>query len=101
MSNNLKLQLFLSAIDKASAPLKSIAAQSKMLSQGLQKTRTNLKQLESQQKLIEQFKQLKVAVLDKSNALQVAKKKAQTLAQQLNATTKPTKAMQVATQFID
>lgn len=96
MSNNLKLQVFLSAIDKVSTPFKHIATQSKALSQNLQKTRGNLKQLESQQKLINQFKQLKVAVLDKNNALQAAKNKAQALAQQLNATTKPTKAMQVA-----
>ncbi|MDP0075564.1 phage tail tape measure protein [Glaesserella parasuis] len=96
MSNSLKLQVLLSAVDKISTPLKSVATQANKMSEALLKTKANLKSLEQQQKLIDQFRQTKMAVFESNKAIQEAKNKAQALAQQLNATAQPTQKMQKA-----
>ncbi|MDG6327912.1 phage tail tape measure protein [Glaesserella parasuis] len=96
MSNSLKLQVLLSAVDKISTPLKSVATQANKMSEALLKTKANLKSLEQQQKLIDQFRQTKMAVFESNKAIQEAKNKAKALAQQLNATAQPTQKMQKA-----
>ncbi|MDG6470734.1 phage tail tape measure protein [Glaesserella parasuis] len=96
MSNSLKLQVLLSAVDKISTPLKSVATQANKMSEALLKTKANLKSLEQQQKLIDQFRQTKKAVFESNKEIQEAKNKAQALARQLNATAQPTQKMQKA-----
>ncbi|QHB17870.1 phage tail tape measure protein [Mannheimia pernigra] len=94
MSNNLKIQVVLSAIDKLTAPFQSASKQVEKLSKSINTAKSKLKELERTENLINAFNKSRAEINANSKAIMEAKNKAQKLAQQLNATAKPTKKMQ-------
>lgn len=86
----------LSATDKLTAPFRSASSQSIKLAESIKQAKGQLKALENQQKLIDSFKQTKMAIISGKQAIEQAKNKATELARQLNATASPTKKMQKA-----
>ncbi|ODS44610.1 phage tail tape measure protein [Pasteurella multocida] len=100
MSNNLELKVTLSALDKATAPFKSIIATNKKLAQSIANAKKNLKALENQKKVIANFQALKKSVAINNAELAKAQNEAQKLsakfAQLATPTAKMRKEMQQA-----
>ncbi|EGP03078.1 phage-related tail protein [Pasteurella multocida subsp. multocida str. Anand1_goat] len=100
MSNNLELKVTLSALDKATAPFKSIIATNKKLAQSIANAKKNLKALENQKKVITNFQALKKSVAINNAELAKAQNEAQKLsakfAQLATPTAKMRKGMQQA-----
>lgn len=92
--SDLKLQIILSALDKATAPFKNVHKSAQALARGVVETKGKLKDLEKQQKLIDNFKQLKVTLTQNTQALAAAKAKAEPLAAAISKVGVPTRAMQ-------
>lgn len=93
MARDLKLQVVLAAIDKATRPIKSIMQGSIGLARTLKSTRDTLKGLQAQQSNISSFKTLKGATEQTSQAMQANRDKLKQLGQQLANTATPTKAL--------
>lgn len=93
MARDLKLQVVLAAIDKATAPIKSIMQGSIGLARTLKSTRDTLKGLQAQQSNISSFKTLKGASEQTGKAMQANRDKIKQLSQQLANTANPTKAL--------
>ncbi|HDL8485306.1 TPA: phage tail tape measure protein [Yersinia enterocolitica] len=92
MSNNLKLQVLLSAVDRASRPFKAIQAASKSLSGDIRHTQKILKNLNAQAGQIEGFRKTSAQLAVTHQALKKAKQQAAELATQFRNTEKPTRA---------
>ncbi|HEN3251546.1 TPA: phage tail tape measure protein [Yersinia enterocolitica] len=92
MSNNLKLQVLLSAVDRASRPFKAIQAASKSLSGDIRHTQKILKNLNAQAGQIEGFRKTSAQLAVTHQALKQAKQQAAELAIQFRNTEKPTRA---------
>ncbi|HDR1413458.1 TPA: phage tail tape measure protein [Pasteurella multocida] len=93
MSNNLELKVTLSALDKATAPFKSIIATNKKLAQSIANAKKNLKALENQKKVIENFKALKKSVAVNNAELTKAQNEAQKLSAKFAQLATPTAKM--------
>jgi TP901 family phage tail tape measure protein len=93
MANDLKLQVLLSAIDKATRPLKQINNGSLETARALKAARDRLKELNTQQKDVTAWRSQRAAVEQTNEALNAAQAKVKTLSQQFTATGVPTRAM--------
>ncbi|MEN5255249.1 phage tail tape measure protein [Pseudomonas protegens] len=93
MANDLKLQVLLNAIDRATGPLKSINKSSIGAARALKDARDNLKQLNAQQKDISAWRTQRAAAEQTEQALGAARDRVRALSQQFAATGAPTKAM--------
>lgn len=93
MANELKLQVLLNAIDRATGPLKSINTSSIGAARALKDARDNLKQLNAQQKDISAWRTQRAAAEQTEQALSAARDRVRALSQQFAATGAPTKAM--------
>lgn len=93
MANDLKLQVLLSAIDKATRPLKQINNGSLETARALKAARDRLKELNTQQKDVTAWRSQRAAVEQTNEALSAAQAKVKTLSQQFAATGVPTRAM--------
>ncbi|MFC0989576.1 phage tail tape measure protein [Pasteurella multocida] len=93
MSSNLELKVTLSALDKATAPFKSIIATNKKLAQSIANAKKNLKALENQKKVIENFKALKKSVAVNNAELTKAQNEAQKLSAKFAQLATPTAKM--------
>lgn len=93
MANDLRLQVLLSAIDKATGPLKQITGGSVETARALKAARDRLKELNTQQKDITAWRSQRAAVEQTNEALNAAQAKVKTLSQQFAATGVPTRAM--------
>ncbi len=71
MAGPLKLEVIMSMVDKALAPLRGIDRQAKATSEGLRATRKELRGLEQQQEQITGFRKQQTAVRDLANRLAV------------------------------
>ena len=91
MANDLRLQVLLQALDKASGPLRNIDAASKATANALRATRNSLRELEGQQAKMTGFRKLKNDAEQSGNALQAAKQRAAQLRQEMSATDTPTR----------
>ncbi|WAC70789.1 hypothetical protein OU995_14290 [Roseateles sp. SL47] len=91
--SDLRLQVILQAIDRATAPLKRINSDSTATAKALRDTRQRLKELSSQQKAIGEFRELRTGLEATSARLENAREKASRLARELNQSGPPTKAM--------
>src|SRR5690554_7835239 len=89
MSRDLKLQVVLSAIDKATAPIRGIMQSSSGLGKQLKETRDQLRSLEKQQGAISSFRELKRGSEQSAAALQDQQRRVKELARQLAATPNP------------
>lgn len=92
MSNNVRLQVLLKAVDQASRPFKSIQTASKSLSAEIRDTRQNLKELNVQAGRVEGFRKSSAQLAVTGQALAKAKQEAAALAVQFKNTEKPTRA---------
>ncbi|NEY28797.1 phage tail tape measure protein [Escherichia coli] len=91
MSNNLKLQVLLNAVDRASRPFKAIQTESKSLSGSIRDTQKTLKELNTQAGRVEGFRKTSGQLAVTGQALKKAKQEAAELAIQFKATEKPTR----------
>ncbi|AWV44548.1 phage tail tape measure protein [Hafnia alvei] len=92
MSNNLKLQVLLNAVDRASRPFKAIQTASKSLSGSIRDTQKTLKELNAQAGRVEGFRKTSAQLAVTGQSLQKAKNEAEALAIQFKNTEKPTRA---------
>ncbi|EZQ18964.1 phage tail fiber protein [Halopseudomonas bauzanensis] len=93
MARDLKLEVVLAAIDKATAPIKAITQGSVGLARTMKTTRDTLKGLQSQQKDVSSFKALKGANDQTQRAIQASTDRVKTLSRELASTANPTKAL--------
>lgn len=92
MSNNVKLQVLLKAVDQASRPFKHIQTASRSLSANIRTTQQDLKKLNAQARRIEGFRESSAQLAVTGRALQKAKQDANALAVSLRNTVNPTRA---------
>ena len=93
MANDLRLQVVLDAIDKATRPLKQINNGSLETARALKAARDRLKELNTQQKDVSAWRTQRAASELTSAALTAAREKVKALSQQFAATGAPTRAM--------
>ncbi|WJV67495.1 phage tail tape measure protein [Pectobacteriaceae bacterium CE70] len=92
MSNNLRLEVLLKAVDQATRPLKSIQTASKTLSGDIRDTQKGLRDLNSQASKIDGFRKASAQLAVTGQALDKAKREAGELAVKFKNTTSPTRA---------
>ncbi|MCP8687740.1 phage tail tape measure protein [Marinobacterium sedimentorum] len=94
MSNKrLTLDLILSTIDKASAPLKKVRGGSTQTAKALKEAKAQLAGLQRQQKDLSSFQQLQRATKDTRNELAQAAERTKQLKRQIEATENPSKRL--------
>ncbi|HBR2111345.1 TPA: phage tail tape measure protein [Klebsiella variicola] len=92
MSNNLRIEVLLKAVDQATRPLKSIQTASKTLSGDIRDTQKDLRTLNAQASKIDGFRKASAQLAVTSQSLEKAKREAGELAMQFKNTTNPTRA---------
>lgn len=92
MSNSLKLQVLLKAVDQASRPFKAIQNQTRKLSGDIRDTRESIKALDAQAAKIDGFRKVSGQLAVTQQKLKDAKDEAAALAVQFRNTEKPTTA---------
>jgi len=93
MDRRLRLEVILAAIDKASGPLKAITGSSKGAAAAVKAARDTLRDLESQSKRISAFRQGARDIAVTGNTLDQARAKVRALAQEMQASEAPSKAL--------
>lgn len=92
MSNNVRLEVLLNAVDRASRPLKAIQNASKSLSGDIRTSQKSLRDLNAQASRIEGFRKASAQLAVTGQSLQKAKQEAAALAVQFKNTQNPTTA---------
>ncbi|ELY7545524.1 phage tail tape measure protein [Cronobacter turicensis] len=92
MSENVKLQVFLKAVDQATRPFKHIETASKTLSGEIRGTQKTLRELNAQAGKIDGFRKASAQLAVTGQSLEKAKAEAEALATQFSNTQKPTLA---------
>ena len=92
MSNNVKLQVLLRAVDQASRPFKSIRTASKSLSGDIRETQKSLRELNGHASRIEGFRKTSAQLAVTGHVLEKARQEAEALATQFKNTERPTRA---------
>lgn len=92
MSNDVKLQVLLKAVDQATRPFKTIQTASKTLSGDIRDTQKSLRELNSQASLIDGFRKTSAQLAVTGHALEKAKAEAEALGTQFKNTERPTRA---------
>jgi len=93
MANDLRLQVLLSTIDKATRPLKHISEGGIETARALKAARDRLKELTSQQKDVSAWRAQRAAAEQTGASLTAARDRVKSLSQELAATDTPTRAM--------
>lgn len=92
MSNNMRLEVLLKAVDQATRPLKSIQTASKTLSGDIRDTQKGLRDLNGQAAKIDGFRKTSAQLAVTGQSLEKAKREAEALATQFKNTERPTRA---------
>lgn len=92
MSNNLKLEVLLKAVDQATRPFKAIQTASKSLSGDIRTTQQSLRDLNGQASKIDGFRKASAQLAVTGQSLKQAKQEAAELAVQFKNTENPTRA---------
>lgn len=92
MSNSLKLQVLLKAVDQATRPFKAIQNETRRLSGGITETQDRLKQLDAQASKIDGFRRASSQLAVTEQKLKKAKEEAAELAVAFRNTANPTAA---------
>ncbi|WP_285160039.1 phage tail tape measure protein [Klebsiella oxytoca] len=92
MSNDVKLQVLLKAVDQATRPFKAIQTASKTLSGDIRDTQKSLRELNSQASRIDGFRKASAQLAVTGQELKKAKQEAAALAIQFRNTEQPTRA---------
>ncbi|MHC2597794.1 TP901 family phage tail tape measure protein [Kluyvera sp. 1366] len=90
MSNNLKVQVLLNAVDKASRPFKAVEKATKGLASEIRRTQANIKELDAQAGKIEGFRKASAQLAVTQQSLKNAKAEAAALAVAFRNTERPT-----------
>lgn len=90
MSNNLRLQVLLKAVDQATRPFKAVQNETRRLSGGIRETQDSIRALDAQAGKIDSFRQVSAQLAVTDRALAAAKTKAQALAVEFRNTVRPT-----------
>ncbi|WP_219863152.1 phage tail tape measure protein [Vreelandella piezotolerans] len=83
--NNLKLQVILNAVDRATRPLRAIDRASQAASQAMRENRDRLKQLQATQKNVSSFRTLTRQSTETATALREQQERIRRLSQQMHA----------------
>lgn len=92
MSNNLKLEVLLKAVDQATRPFKAIQTASKSLSGDVRTTQQSLRDLNGQASKIDGFRKTSAQLAVTGQSLEKAKQEVEALAVQFKNTERPTAA---------
>ncbi|MEP9050272.1 phage tail tape measure protein [Enterobacter hormaechei] len=92
MSNNVRIEVLLNAVDRASRPLKAIQNASKSLAGDIRNSQTTLRDLNAQASRIDGFRKASAQLAVTGQSLNKAKQEAAALAVQFKNTETPTKA---------
>lgn len=92
MSNNVRIEVLLNAVDRASRPLKSIQTASKSLAGDIRTSQNSLRDLNAQASRIDGFRKASAQLAVTGQSLNKAKAEAAALAVQFKNTENPTKA---------
>lgn len=92
MSNDVKLQVLLKAVDQATRPFKTIQTASKTLSGDIRDTQKSLRELNGQASRIDGFRKASAQLAVTGQELKKAKQEAAALAIQFKNTEQPTRA---------
>ncbi|SDZ71301.1 Phage-related tail protein [Variovorax sp. YR266] len=92
-SGDLRLMVILQALDKASAPFKKVSESSSKAARALREARDRLKELNTQQKSVGEFREIRAGLQDTTTKLTAAQARVKQLAQGLGALGPPSKAM--------
>ncbi|MGM8692676.1 phage tail tape measure protein [Enterobacter hormaechei subsp. steigerwaltii] len=92
MSNNVRIEVLLNAVDRASRPLKAIQNASKSLAGDIRNSKTTLRDLNAQASRIDGFRKASAQLAVTGQSLNKAKQEAAALAVQFKNTENPTKA---------
>ncbi len=90
MSNNLKVQVLLNAVDKASRPFKAVQAAAKNLSSDIRQTQATIKDLDAQAGKIDGFRKASAQLAVTQQNLKDAKDEAAALAVAFKSAERPT-----------
>lgn len=93
MANDLKMELVLQAIDRATRPIRAVTQGSVGLAAALKTSRDQLKVLQAQQKDVSGWRTLRTASAQTETALQAARDRVKALGQEMAATGVPTRQM--------
>jgi len=91
MSNNVRIEVLLKAVDQATRPFKHIQTASKTLSGDIRNTQKTLKELNGQASRIEGFRKTSAQLAVTGQSLNKAKAEAEALATQFKNTERPTR----------
>lgn len=91
MSNNVRIEVLLKAVDQATRPFKHIQTASKSLSGDIRDTQKSLKELNGQASRIEGFRKTSAQLAVTGQSLNKAKNDAEALATQFKNTQRPTR----------
>ncbi|MGL5036947.1 MAG: phage tail tape measure protein [Aeromonas sp.] len=94
--SSLRLQVLLGAVDRLTAPLRSVTGQSRTTAKELAETKKRIKELEAQSGQVEGYRTLGRQIGTTRADLSAAQRDAQQMAQQLATVERPTKAMTAA-----
>lgn len=94
MANNLKMEVILQAIDRATRPIRAITQGSVGLGRALKESRDQLKAMQAQQRDISSWRTLRTAAGQTEQSLQQARDRVKELGRQMAATGAPTRQMQ-------
>ncbi|MEH5418325.1 phage tail tape measure protein [Enterobacter cloacae] len=92
MSNNVRIEVLLNAVDRASRPLKAIQTASKTLAGDIRTSQNSLRDLNAQASRIDGFRKASAQLAVTGQSLNKAKQEAAALAVQFKNTENPTKA---------
>lgn len=92
MSNDVKLQVLLKAVDQATRPFKSIQTASKTLSGDIRDTQKSLRELNGRASRIDGFRKASAQLAVTGHALEKAKAEVEALGVQFKNTERPTRA---------
>ncbi|MFA7907348.1 phage tail tape measure protein [Enterobacter cloacae] len=92
MSNNVRIEVLLNAVDRASRPLKAIQTASKTLAGDIRTSQNSLRDLNAQASRIDGFRKASAQLAVTGQSLDKAKQEAAALAVQFKKTENPTKA---------
>jgi len=94
MANDLKMEVILQAIDRATRPIRAITQGSIGLGRALKDSRDQLKAMQAQQRDISSWRTLRTAAGQTKQSLQQARDRVKELGRQMAATGVPTRQMQ-------
>lgn len=94
MANDLKMEVILQAIDRATRPIRAITQGSVGLGRALKESRDQLKAMQAQQRDISSWRTMRTAAGQTEQSLQQARDRVKELGRQMAATGAPTRQMQ-------